>query len=135
MKKFTKEYSEMIRENLEDTLKDKLSEQHISLKKGIIDLMDESIDDTSELVNVQKFIDDYIKDPEPGKLQDFIENVDIFNFYLKYQGDIDDICNNTNWFDESPKDRNIFSLYDIIVEGTKYGVVECLKEIQSELFA
>jgi len=134
MKKFTEEYSKMIKENLEDTLKDKLTEQYISLKRGVLDLLDNSVDNTTELVNVQNFIRDYINDPEPGKLQDFVENGDIFNFYLKYQSDVDDICNDNNWFDDSPKSNNIFSLYDFILEGTKFGVIQCMKELEKELF-
>ena len=134
MKKFTQEFSEMLKENLEDTLKDKLTEQYISLKRGILDLLDKSINDTSELVNVQNFINDYIHNPEPGKLQDFVEYGDIFNFYLKYQGDVDDICNDTGWFDNSPKSKNIFSLYDNVLEGTKHGIIQCMKEMQKELF-
>ena len=134
MKRFTEEYSDMIKENLEDTLKDKLTEQYISLKRGILDLLDLSINDTTELVNVQNFIRDYVNNPEPGKLQDFVEDGDIFNFYLKYQSDFDDICNDNGWFDESPKSKNIFSLYDNILEGAKFGVIQCMKELEKELF-
>ena len=134
MKKFTNEYSEMVNESLENKLDDKITEPYVSLKRGVIDLLDKSIEDTSELVNVQNFMNDYINEPEPGELQEFVEDSDIFNFYLKYQSDCDDICNDNNWFDESPKNKNIFSLYDNVLEGTKFAVVKCMEELEKEIF-
>ena len=82
MEKFTQKYPDLVFESLEDTLKEKLSEQYISLKRGILDLLDKSVDDTGELVNVQNFISNYIKNPEVGKLQDFVEDSDIFERIL-----------------------------------------------------
>jgi hypothetical protein len=129
MKKFTIEYKELIRENLEDIFSEKITEPYLSLKRGTIDLLDKSIDDVSNKNQVESFIKEYINNPEIGKLDEFVEDGDIFNFYLKYQSDIDDICNNNNWFDESPKSKNIFSLYSLILEGTRFGVIECMKEL------
>jgi len=134
MEKFTEKYSDFMFESLQDKLKDKLSEKYISLKRGILDLLDNSVKDSDELVNVQNFISEYIKNPEKVVIVDFVEDGEVFQFYLKYQGNIDEVCNNNGYFEKVPKDNNIFSLYKYITEGTKFAVLQAMKIMEKELF-
>lgn len=131
MDKFTIRYSDFLRETLEDTYKDKISENYSSLKRGILNLLDDSIDNEDEL---EVFIDRYIENPDSGAVIDFTENDDIFNFYLKFESNIDELCVDKEYFNKSPKDNDIFSLYDFIIEGTKFAFLECLKLLKNELF-
>jgi hypothetical protein len=135
MKKFSFEYSNFLYESLKDELKDKLSNDYSSLKEGILDLIENSINNYDELVNVQNFIGDYIKNPNEKNLNNFIEENDIFDFYLKYQIDIDQICTDKNYFNEKPSTNNIFSLYSFVIEGSKFAVLEGMKIIQKEVFS
>lgn len=134
MKKFTNEYADLLYEALEDKVKNQLSDNFLSLKSGILELLENTINDTSELVNVQNFINDYLNEPENKNLNNFIEDNDIFNFYLKYQVDVDEICSDNGFFEEPPRNKNIFSLYEYMIEGTKFAVQEGLKIIQKEVF-
>lgn len=134
MKTFSKEYPNLLFESLEDKIKDNLSEKFISLKSGILELLDNSVQDTSELVNVKNFISDYLKSPDDGNLIGFVEDTDIFDFYLKYQVDIDQLCTDNGFFDETPRSKNIFSLYSFVIEGSKFAVQETMKIIQEEIF-
>ena len=134
MKRFSTEYPEYLYESLEDKVKEKLSQNFTSLKSGILNLIENSVQDPNELVNVQNFIADYIKEPNSGNLISFVEDNDIFDFYLKYQVDIDQLCNDNGFYDDTPKSKNIFSLYSFVIEGTKFAVVEGMKIIQEEVF-
>ena len=93
--------------------------------------MDKSVKDNKELVEVQNLINDYIENPDKVTINGFVDDNEVFEFYLKYQANIDEICNETEFFTE---DHNVFSLYKYVIEGTKHGVTEALKIMQDELF-
>lgn len=134
MEKFTQKYKEFMFESLQDQLKEKLTEKYVSLKRGILDLLDDSVEDNTELVKVQNLIHNYVNDPENSTITGFIDDADIFDFYLKYQSNIDEICNDKDYFSKTPTENNVFSLYKYVIEGTKFGVVEALKIMEKELF-
>jgi len=120
-------------EALDDTVGDKISEKYKSLKKGILELLDKQLgDDANELGNVQNFITDFLEENET--LDEFVENSDIFDFYLKYQSDIDSILDDEGYFDEAPTSNNIYSLYDYVIEGSKFAVNKALEIIKEEIF-
>ena len=134
MDKFSIRFRDLLHESLDDQFKDKLDEKYKSLKRGTLALLEETIDDTEKLVNVQNFIDSYIKDPEKNTLVGFVDDAEIYNFYLKFQGNIDEICSDYEYFDESPSENNIFSLYNFIVHGTKFAVYKIMNILSDELF-
>jgi len=134
MEKYTKKYKKFLHENLEDKFVDKLSEEYSSLKKGILSLLDKSVENSDELVNLQNYINKSSEDLDSNILIGFVDDGDIFDFYLLYQSDIDELCNNNNWFSKTPIEENIFSLYEYIMSGTKFAVKQCLKILKKELF-
>lgn len=134
MEKFSVKYKDFLYEDLNDKVGDKLEEQYKSLKRGILGLLENSIEDTTELVNVQNFINDFTNSNDKNTLIGFIDNADIFDFYLKFQANIDEVCNDKDYFSKSPKENNVFSLYDYIISGTKYAVNEVLQIMMKELF-
>lgn len=133
MEKFTVKYRDMLYESLDDRMKDKLSDKYLSFKRGVLLLIEDSID-TKELVDVQNFIDKYYKGEDKDVLVGFVNDADIFNVYLKFQGDIDELCNDKNYFKDSPEKNNVFSLYDFIIDGTKFAVKEIMNIFLAELF-
>jgi len=123
-----------INEKLQDKYSESIGNDYKILKTGILELIDDTIE-SDNLVDAQNFMDNYIKDKEPGdKLTNFIEDNEIFNFYLKYQSDIDELCNDKNYFDESLSEKNIFSLYNVIIDGCKFAVKECISLLYNEIF-
>jgi len=134
MEKFTTKYKDFLYESIEDRIKDKISEDYRSLKRGILDLLEDTVQNKEELVNVQNFMNNYTKDPEKNVITGFIEDGDIFDFYFKYQSDIDEICEKNDYFSESPSEKNVFSLYKFIIEGTKFSVKQCMELMLKELF-
>ena len=132
MKKYSDENN--INESLEDKFKDKITEQYKSLKRGIISLLENSVENKDELVNVQNFMDSYIKNSDKVTLIGFVDDAEVFDFYLKYQSTIDEICTDKKYFEKIPQESSIISLYGYVINGTKYAVMETMKIMLSELF-
>ena len=122
-----------LNEDLENDLKDKLSDEYKPLKRAILTMIEKSVDEPEKLLNVQNYMDEYV-DNEDTILEEFVENADIYDFYLKHQTDIDDLLNDNEWFDKPPLEHNISSLFDYTVTGTKEAVKICIQEMYEELF-
>jgi len=118
-----------VNEGFDDELKGKLSDKYTSLKRGILELLDKTLNgDTTKL---QSFIDAYV-DPNSDEILDgFVEDADIFDFYLKYQSDVDQILLDQNYYDDSP---DVESLYDYVIDGTFDAVVYCMEDMQKEIY-
>ena len=123
-----------INENLGDELKDKLSNKYLSLKRGIILLIEKNLGNsktTESLIGVlEKVRNTGINNT---KIVGFIENADIINFYLKYQADIDDLLHDEKYFDIKPSDNAVFSLNEFIIDGTKKSVEFAAEIIVEEI--
>ncbi len=118
-----------VNEGFDDELKGKLSDKYTSLKRGILELLDKTLNgDTTKL---QSFIDAYV-DPNSDEILDgFVEDADIFDFYLKYQSDVDQILLDQNYYEDSPE---VESLYDYVIDGTFDAVVYCMEDMQKEIY-
>lgn len=132
MKNFTQYFK--MNEDLDSELRDKISSDYKSLKRGILELIEKTVDESEKLLNVQNFMNDYIDD-EDTILEEFVENNDIYDFYLKYQSDVDSILSDNEYYDKSPSELSVFSLYDYVIEGTKEAVKMCIEEMYDELFS
>ena len=135
-----KKYNEFyIAENLDlDKLNAKLTEDYKDLKADLIDIINDTMEETSDESikneDLLSFIDEYISKGKDANLLDgLIEDNDIFNFYLKHQSDIDELLNETGYLDKTPKDNNVFSLYDVIIDGTKEAIIKTLEKIKEEI--
>ncbi len=76
------------------------------------------------------FVDSYIKNPEDVKVVSFINDSDIYEFYLKWRNDIDELLSNINFFDEVPTENNAFGLYEYVIKGTQKAFLEFVKMIK-----
>jgi hypothetical protein len=68
----------------------------------------------------------YLRDEEKNPIEGFINDSDIYEFYLQYRDDIDDLLSDMRWFDETPSENNIFSIYDFIIVSTKKAFREII---------
>lgn len=132
-------YNNFINEKLDfNDIRERLDDNYSELKNGLIEMIEESLKGSTEVVNmidIENFIGDYISSGKDASMIDgIIEDNDIFNFYLKYQSDIDELLNDTKYMDKSPKENNVYSLYDVVIDGTKQSVLEALKMINKSLF-
>lgn len=126
-----KKYLEFVNEDISG-FEEKITGDFKSLKRGVLELIDNTIK-SSDLVDYQNFIDKYLNNQDTV-IEGFVEDNEIFDFYLKYKGDIDELLSDREFFDEPPRDNDVFSLYDYIITGTKKAFVECLQILQDEIF-
>lgn len=75
------------------------------------------------------FIESFEKNPEDVKVEGFINDSDIYDFYLKFRNDVDEILNNLKFYDESPTEVNAFGLYEYVIKGTERAFMEVVKMI------
>lgn len=73
------------------------------------------------------FIEKFIKEPEEVKIEGLINDTDIYDFYLKYRNQIDELLNDVKYFGYVPEELNVFGLYDYIIAGTKKSIEEFVK--------
>lgn len=91
------------------------SDEYIDLKTDLIDIINNILEENSDVSvkndDLLRFINDYIDDGRNStKINSLIDDNDIFNFYLKHQSDIDELLNNTEYLDQTPKNNNVYSL-------------------------
>ena len=73
------------------------------------------------------FVDSLLKNPEDVKIEGFINDSDIYEFYLKWRNDIDEILNNVKFFGQVPTEINAFGLYEYVIKGTERAMNEVVK--------
>jgi hypothetical protein len=76
---------------------------------------------------MKSFIDSFIKNPDDVKIEGLINTSDIYDFYLKYRNQIDEVLNSIKFYGETPESMNVFGLYDFIIKGTQRSVEEFVK--------
>jgi len=135
-----KKYSSFLFEKLDfNDIKERLDDSYIDLKSEIIEMIEDTLKSTKNaeiiMTDLEDFISDYISSgKDANMINNLIEDNEIFNFYLKFQSDIDELLNDIKYMDETPKEHNVFSLYDVIIDGTKQSILYSLETIQNELF-
>jgi hypothetical protein len=79
---------------------------------------------------LDQFVDSFNKNPEDVKIEGFINDSDIYDFYLKWRNDIDEVLNDIKFFDENPVEINAIGLYDYVIKGTERALQEVVKMIK-----
>lgn len=127
-------------EDLESTAADLESEsiedstdisKYTELKDELTEMIKASLN-TEDNKTFQDFIDAYNKNPEETKIEGLINDSDIYEFYLKWRNDIDDILSDVNYYDEIPSELKVFSLYEYVIQGTKKSVSEIISMMVSK---
>ena len=140
MNKKIEKFNTYIVEKLDtNDIEQRLGDKYKELKNGLVTMIEESLktskEDNVNMIDIENFIGDYISSGKDASMIDgVIEDNDIFNFYLKYQSDIDELLNDTKYMDASPSSNGVYSLYDVVIDGTKQSVLEALKMMRKDLF-
>jgi len=99
--------------------------------KEVLGELKEMVESTIENAGgeYQTFIDSFMKTPEDFQIEGLINDSDIYDFYLKYRNQIDEILNSVKFYQTPPEDSNIFGLYDFTIKGTMKAVEEFVKKL------
>lgn len=73
------------------------------------------------------FVDKFVKEPEEVKIEGLINDSDLYDFYLKFRNDIDEILNDIKFFGNAPSEVNAIGLYDYMIKGTQKAIEEAVK--------
>lgn len=106
---------------------DKTKSDFTELKDEIKSLIEKTIEKSGG--ELSQFIDSYKKSPEDVKIEGLINDSDIYDFYLKWRNDIDELLNDVNFFDDVPTKMNVFGLYEYIIKGTERSIHEVVKSM------
>lgn len=107
---------------------DKSDTKFTELKDEIKSMVEKTIKNSGGEFN--QFIDSYKKSPEDVKIEGLINDSEIYEFYLKWRNDIDELLNDINFFDEVPTEINAFGLYEYVIKGTERAITECVKSLK-----
>ena len=102
------------------------SSKFIEVKDEIKSMIEKTIKNSGG--EYKSFVESYLKNPEDVKVDGFINDSDIYEFYLKWRNDIDEILNDIKFFDESPVEVNAFGLYEYTIKGTEKAFSEFIKQ-------
>lgn len=119
----------LLENNFQEQFRNKLEKKYLSLKFEILNMIDKQLD--GDIVKVQDFMERYVSEDSEEVLEGFIEDAEIFDFYLKYQNDVDQILADNDFYDEKV---SVESLYGYVIEGTFEAVVMAMEEMLNEIY-
>jgi hypothetical protein len=104
------------------------SSKYTEVIEEVKSMIDKTIEESGG--ESKSFIKSYTKNPKDVKVRGFINDADIYDFYLKWRNDIDEILNSLKFFDEMPTKNNAFGLYEYVIKGTEKAFLEIVKMIK-----
>jgi hypothetical protein len=127
-----KKYLQFIKEADETTEaqpaeKSQDSGKYTELKEEVKSMIEKTIEKSGG--DFKSFVDKFSKSPDDTKIEGFINDSDIYEFYLKFRNDIDELLNDIKYFNEVPSESNTFGLYDYIISGTEKAVSQIVKDL------
>lgn len=102
------------------------------VKNDILELVKKTIN-SEDVSLIKDFIKTYIKNPEETNIDGLINDSDIYEFYLKNQTVVDKLLVDDEWFNITPSDKNVFSVYDYIIVSTKNAIKILVNELNKDL--
>jgi hypothetical protein len=104
------------------------SSKFTEIKDEIKSMIEKTIEKSGGELN--QFVESFNKNPEDVKIEGFINDSDIYEFFLKWRNDIDEVLNDIKFFDENPVEINAIGLYDYVIKGTERAFQEVVKMIK-----
>ena len=97
------------------------SSSYDDVKQDLSEMIEKSLK-SSDNKTKEEFISAYLRDSEKNQIEGLINDSDIYEFYLKYRNNIDEVLSKENFFENKPSDLDSFSLYDYLIVGTKKAI-------------
>ena len=127
IKKYTQFVNEADDANIDETpgVKSLDSNKFNELKEEVKKMIEDTISKSGG--EFKSFIESFEKNPEDVKVEGFINDADIYEFYLKFRNDIDELLNGVKFYDQSPTEVNAYGLYEYTIKGTEKAFMEVVK--------
>jgi hypothetical protein len=117
-----KKYLQFIKEDATEGIN---SSKYTEIKDDIKSKIEKTIENSGG--EFSSFVDKFIKEPEDIQIEGLINDSDIYEFYLKFRNDIDELLNDLKFFGTSPSESNAIGLYDYLIKGTQRAIQETVK--------
>ena len=114
-----KKYLQFIKEDNGEAIS---SSKYTEIKDEIKSMIEKTIENSGG--DFASFVDKFIKEPEDIQIEGLINDSDIYDFYLKFRNDIDELLNDLKFFGNNPSDINAIGLYDYLIKGTQKAIEE-----------
>src|ERR1035437_4180152 len=126
-----KKYIEFIKEatESEEDIVAEDTNKYSDIKEEVKSMIDKTIENSGG--EFKSFVESFVKNPEDVKIEGLINDSDVYDFYLKFRNDIDEMLNDVKFFDEVPSEVNAFGLYDYLIKGTQKFIEEFLKQLNN----
>lgn len=119
-----KRYLQFIKEASDEIAKAD-SSKYTEIKDEIKSMIEKTIDNSGG--EFASFVDKFVKEPEDVKIEGLINDSDLYEFYLKFRNDIDELLNDIKFFGIAPSESNAMGLYDYLIKGTQKAIEETVK--------
>jgi hypothetical protein len=123
-----KKYLQFIKEANEETKVD--SSKYAEIKGEIKSMIEKTIENSGG--EFASFVDKFAKEPDEVKIEGLINDSDLYDFYLKFRNDIDEMLNDLKFFGSAPSEVNALGLYDYLIKGTQKAIEETVKLLSEE---
>ena len=123
-----KKYLQFIKEAISDGKVD--SSKYAEIKGEIKSMIEKTIENSGG--EFASFVDKFTKEPDEVKIEGLINDSDLYDFYLKFRNDIDEMLNDLKFFGSAPSEVNALGLYDYLIKGTQKAIEETVKLLSEE---
>lgn len=103
------------------------------IKDSIRGMIEETLK-SSGGTDIKTFASKYVQDNEnPSKnsggtsIEGLINDDQIYDFWLEFENEIDELLNQIGFFNDSPADINAMGTYKYIIEATKKAILEIVR--------
>lgn len=125
LKKFNEDLEDLEVQDKKET--DSSDSKYTDIINEVKSMIEKTIENSGGEFN--SFVEEFKKNPEDVQIEGLINDSDIYDFYLKWRNDIDEILNEINYFSESPNDNNAFGLYEYLIKGTERCFLEVVEKL------
>jgi len=123
MENKVKKYLDFINES--DEISNKDTSSYDNIKLDIKEKIEKTIENSGG--EFKSFVDKFKQNPDDVKIEGLINDDQLYDFWLKYENEIDEILNGINFFDKSPRDLNIIGVYKYIMVSVQSAIEEIVK--------
>lgn len=122
-----KKYSNFINEaeDVKSSIETIDSSKYNEIKDEVKKMIENTISKSGGEFN--SFVESLERKPEDVKVEGFINDSDIYEFYLKFRNDIDEILNGIKFYGKPPTEVNAYGLYEYVIKGTERAFMEVVK--------
>jgi len=107
-----------------------VSNDYQGLKNGLMEFVKKS-SNGNDREFIKKWVEENKKEDteKTVTLEGLIQDVDIYDFYLKHKEDIDNLLKESGYFKEHQEHKNVNGLNDYVIDGTKEAIKICMQKI------